>query len=275
MTYKKGLIIHGSLGLSLLLYPMARAQEQPAAPAMLENSGKPMIVPFRCAGEDFQWAGLACSEDDPCPVYLEISAVEPAGARLFAAGNIHSSAVTLYAELLVSDDGGRTWREAQDRIRGAGLDRIQFTDAENGWVGGQLLYPLSQNAFLLVTADGGKSWTRQPIFEESRAGSIQDFTFTAKREGRLVFDRGPGEGNNRYELYESGDGGASWTLKEAGAKPQPLKPAPAPSDWRARADGPTQSFQIEKRAGERWTPVAAFAVKLGICGGEPEAPSPH
>ena len=269
MSYKIELALLGSLGLALPLLPMARAQEPPSAPVILENSGRPTIVPLRCAEEDLQWAGLTCSEDDPCPVYLEISAVEPAGSRVFAAGNVHSSAVTLYSELLSSDDGGRTWREDRDRIRGAGLDRIQFADAANGWVGGEVLYPFSRSAFLLVTTDGGKSWTRQPVFDEVRAGSIQDFAFTSQREGRLVFDRGPGEGNNRYELYESRDGGTSWTLQGTAATPQPLRPAAAPSDWRARADGPTQSFQIEKRAGSRWTPLAAFAVKLGACG-EPE-----
>jgi hypothetical protein len=245
---------------------MAWAQEPPPAPTLLENSGKPMTIPFHCAEEDSQWAGLACSEDDPCPMYLEISAVEAAGSRIVAAGNIHSSEVTLYSELLSSDDGGQTWREAPDRVRGAGLDRIQFLDAENAWVGGEVLYPFSQNPFLLVTADGGKSWTRQTIFEEDRAGSILDFAFTSKREGRLVFDRGPGERNNRYELYESRDGGTSWTLKGTAAKPQVLSPATAPSDYRARADAPTQAFQIEKRAGDRWTSMAAFAVKLAPCG---------
>jgi hypothetical protein len=269
MTCKMGLVLRGSLGLAILLLPMAHAQEPPPAPMVLENSGRPMVVPFHCAEEDIQWAGLACSEDDPCPLYLEISAVEPAGARIFAAGNIHFSGVTLYSELLSSEDGGRTWREADDRIRGAGLDRIQFVDAENGWVGGEVLYPFSQSAFLLLTADGGRNWTRHLIFDEPRAGSIQDFTFTSKREGRLVFDRGAGERNNRYELYESSNAGAGWTLKGTAAKPQPVRPAAAQSEWRVRADGPTQSFQIEKRAGERWTPLASFAVKLPACGAPP------
>lgn len=270
MMYKIELLLLGSLGLAFCVNRVARAQEQERqtpAPPILENLGKPVIVPFFCAEDDFQWAGLACSEDDPCATYLEISSVESAGSRVFAAGNIHSPAVTLYSELLASEDGGRTWREVSDRVRGAGLDRIQFADSDNGWVGGEVVYPFSSNAFLLVTADGGKSWARQPIFQEDRAGGIQDFRFTSKREGRLVFDRGPGEGSNRYELYESRDGGANWTLQGTAAKPQPLGPAAAQADWRARADAATQSFQIEKRTGERWTAVAAFAIKLAPCGG--------
>jgi hypothetical protein len=52
------------------------------------------------------------------------------------------------------------------------------------------------------------------------------------------------------------------------AAPRPLvnagQPIAAP-EWRVRADGPTQSFHIERRSGERWNSVAAFAVKLGAC----------
>jgi hypothetical protein len=43
---------------------------------------------------------------------------------------------------------------------------------------------------------------------------------------------------------------------------------------RLRVDGPTQSFQIERRAGDRWTEVASFAVKLGACE-NPDPPNPR
>ena len=76
------------LGLLLLAYgvlgaqdlpPAAGAPVVPAAPVVLENTGKPMLAPFRCTEEDIRSAGLGCSEQDPCPVYLELAAVESTG----------------------------------------------------------------------------------------------------------------------------------------------------------------------------------------------------
>ena len=259
--------------MTILAAAAAWAQEQPPAtpaPPVLENSGKPMLLPFHCTEDDIQWGGLSCSADEPCPVYLELAAVEsgapPGPGRIFAAGNIHSSAVTLYSVLLVSEDGGHTWREAHERIRGASLDHIQFLDAELGWTIGQALSPLPQHAFLLLTSAGGKTWRQSAIFSESRVGSIQQFYFSAKDDGSLIIDRGPGAEGGRYELYESPDAGESWTIRETSDRPLNLKPSPvAPSAWRVRADGPTQSFHLERRQGERWILVAAFAVKLGAC----------
>ena len=241
----------------------------PAAPPVLENQGKPMSLAFQCTPEDIDWAGLTCSAEDPCPVYLELSAVESVGQRIFAAGNIHSATVTLYSALLASDDAGQTWREAHPRIRGAGLDRIDFIDAESGWTTGQLLFPLPQDPFLLVTSDGGKTWRQRSIFSESREsrfGTIQQLSFSSRRDGTLIVDRGPGSDGDRYEAFESSDGGDSWTIKQTSTKPIPLKlPVAKPPEWRLRSDGPSQSFHVEHRQGERWVKVAAFSVKLGAC----------
>jgi len=259
--------------LTVLAAAATWAQEQPPAnpvPPVLENSGKPMLLPFHCTEDDLPWAGFSCSEDEPCPVYLELAAVEsgaPSGpGRVFAAGNIHSSAVTLYSVLLASEDAGHTWREAYERIRGASLDHIQFLDADLGWITGQALSPLPQDPFLLLPSDGGKTWRQRVIFTESRVGSIQQFQFSAKDSGSLIIDRGPGSEGGRYELYESPDAGETWTIRETSDRPIRLKPSPlAPSEWRARADGPTQAFHLERRQGERWVSVASFSVKLGAC----------
>src|SRR5260370_2444712 len=53
----------------------------------LENSGKPMLAPFECTEEDIQSFGLRCSEEEPCPIFLELSAFAPVGHQLFLAGN--------------------------------------------------------------------------------------------------------------------------------------------------------------------------------------------
>jgi hypothetical protein len=79
----------------------------PPQPAVLEYNGKPLVLPFQCTEEDVQSAGLACSEDDPCPIYLELAAIAGTGSRLIIGGNIHAAAVTLFSALLASEDGVR------------------------------------------------------------------------------------------------------------------------------------------------------------------------
>jgi photosystem II stability/assembly factor-like uncharacterized protein len=248
--------------------PAAAPANAPPQP-ILENSGKPMLVPFECSEEDIRSAGLACSEDDPCQIYLELAAAGSATAaatRIFAAGNIHAEAATLYAVLLGSEDSGHTWREVHERIRGAGLDHIQFIDAETGFATGLSLSPLPQDPFLLITRDGGKTWRQSMIFGESRIGSIQQILFDDAKSGNLIIDRGLGGDGDRYELYGSQDGGDSWTIKQTSVKPLRLKSAPAAeTDWRIRADAATKSFHIEHRQGGRWSSEAAFGVKLGVC----------
>jgi hypothetical protein len=252
------------------------AQEQPPAatvtapvPApVLENKGKPIEVPYACSAEDMQWGGLGCTEDEPCAIFLELSAAEAAENRIFIAGNLHSEAVTLYSVLLESDDGGHTWTEGYQRMRGAALDRAQFLDANTGWISGAQLFPIPQNPFLLVTTDGGKTWTERAVFNESaedRFGVVQQFSFADKESGSLIVDRAEAGAGQRYVLFESRTGGESWNILQESSKPLRLKQAPAPSEWRVRADGPTKSYHVEHRQGERWTSVAAFAVKLEPC----------
>ena len=252
--------------------PPAPAAPGPAAPAVpvpppiLENTGKPMLLPFQCSEEDIHAAGLACSEDDPCQIYLELAAASPAATRIFAAGNIHGQTATLHSVLLGSEDSGHTWREAYERIRGAGLDHIQFIDADNGFATGLSVSPLPQDPFLLITHDGGKTWRQSMIFGESRIGSIQQVIFDDVKSANLIIDRGLGSDGDRYELYGSQDGGDSWTIKQTSVTPLRLKSAPAANpDWRIRADAATKSFHIEHRQGARWTTEGAFGVRLGVC----------
>jgi photosystem II stability/assembly factor-like uncharacterized protein len=256
--------------------PTGQAPANPAslpaaapAPPVLLNNGKPMVAPFQCSAEDIQAAGFTCSEEAPCPIYLELSAAAASGNKYYLAGNIHSDAVTLYAILLGSEDAGRTWREINPRIRGAGLDHLQFLDSETGWAGGQQLFPLPQEPFVLLTTDGGKTWRQQSVFgenAENHFGSIERLYFASKSAGSVVIDRSQGGDAGPYALYESTDGGETWTIKEQSNKPLQIKGAPtADAEWRVRVDGPTKAFLMERRQGERWTSHAAFAVDMGAC----------
>lgn len=227
--------------------------------------GDPVRIPFHCTDNDIAQGGLTCSEDAPCPVYLELTSVAALGSKIFVTGNLHTESAPLYSVFLESDDSGATWTEPVARIQGAGLDLLQFPDFQHGWASGEMLQPLARDPFFLRTDDGGKTWRRQSIFEDGTAGSIQAFWFEGT-SGSLVLDKGI-DGAARYELYESPTGVDTWTIRESSEKPIRIRSMPPPGTglWRVRADAKTQTFVIEKSEGETWKPQAGFLINAGSC----------
>lgn len=233
-------------------------------------------LPVQCSDEDITSLDLPCSEEDPCPVYVELSSLEVVGSKLFAVGNLHTDAATLYSLLLLSTDGGKTWTEPFARIRAGSLDQVQFIDFERGWISGQVTQGLPRDPFLLLTTDGGATWRRRPVWDEMRVGLIEQFWFESRNNGVMFIDRVQrGESGTRYERYESQTGGESWSIREASAKPIPVKrPAIAGGnpDWRLRPDG--KAYRIEKRAGGKWAVVSTFPIRTGECK-PPARPEPE
>ena len=231
----------------------------------IENTGKPMHVPFECTEADTQAAGLGCAEEEPCPVFLELASVDSAGNKIFLAGNLHTATTTLYSVLLASEDAGKTWNEPHPRIPLSGLDQIQFIDFQNGWISGANLQSAPRDPFLLLTTDGGKTWHQRPIFEESRVAAIEQFRFESRENGSLLVDARLD--NNLHELYETRTGGESWSMKQASEKPIafPAKDPGGTSLWRLRADAANHSYDLEKSDGARWQKVASFLVSTGVC----------
>ena len=216
----------------------------------------PVKVEYACTPEDIDAFGLSCSAEEPCPVFLELSAVDSSGARIFAAGNLHTARTTLYSILFASEDGGATWTEPQKRIHSASLEQIQFLDLANGWIAGQIIEPLPKDPFLLITSDGGKTWRQKAVFDESRFGSMAQFWFDSKTTGDLVIDHA-----GKHEIYQTHTGGESWELKEVTPLPVKLK-AREESLYRLRADG--KVYHLERK-GSAWEPVARFPIHLTDC----------
>lgn len=230
-----------------------------SAQTTLENTGKPMRVVYECTAADTQAAGLGCSEQDPCPVYLELSNVDASGNNIFVTGNIHTPMATLDSILLASENGGKTWTEPQPRIPTAGLDQIQFVDAEHGWISGANLQTAPRDPFLLITTDGGSTWRQQAIFEESRVAAVESFRFDSPATGTLWIDATLD--NGMHEKYETHDGGESWKL-QAGSQEEK---AHTSSGWRLRADATTHSYVVEQSNNTRWEKVASFLVNIASC----------
>lgn len=235
--------------------------------AFARAADPPVKIEYACPAEDIESFGLYCSTEDPCPVFLELSSVDAVGATLFVAGNLHTQSATLYAVLLASEDGGKTWTEPVKRQRAAALEQIQFIDFTNGWISGQTIEPLPRDPFLLLTNDGGKTWRQRPIVEESRFGSIAQFWFESTTTGELVLDHSE-RGAVRHEVYQSNTGGESWEVKESTTKPVTLKGVKEQSTWRLRADGPSKTYRLERRSSgnsANWELAASLAIHVADC----------
>jgi photosystem II stability/assembly factor-like uncharacterized protein len=252
-------------------YEVPKEAPKPEEPkqVVLQNSGKPMIVPFACTEDDIHAFGMACTESDPCPVYLELTSVHPLGSRIFAVGNLHNGNSTMYSVMLASEDEGKTWTEPVERVKGAGLDMIQFVDFEAGWIAGQTLGALPRDPFFLLTTDGGKTWRKRPVYSESRIGTVEKFWFESRTAGTLIIDHAQGAENNaRYEVLESMTGGESWMIRQLSAAPPQLKGArdsEAATGWRLRADQRTKAHVMERKSGSGYGAVASFSVQVGEC----------
>jgi hypothetical protein len=235
--------------------------------ALLVRAEVPQKVEKVCSGEDVEFFGLTCSEDDPCPVFLELAAVEANGSSLFLTGNLHTVNTTLFALLLKSEDAGKTWTEPSKRIRSAALEQIQFADFQHGWISGVKLEPLPRDPFFMTTMDGGKTWQPGPMFKETHFGSIQQFWFESATNGQLILDASQGR-TKRFELYETKTGGASW--EALGDSPHETQLAQArPREYstlRVRADA--EAYRVERKTApnaDTWETIASFAIHAGDC----------
>ena len=249
-----------SIGLFVAVFCLLAQSD---SPPLVENGGKPIVLPYECTAEDVHFAGMTCSEEEPCPVYLELAAAGFAGGRTLVAGNIHTTAVTLYSVLLASDDAGITWRETHPRIRGAGLETVQFYDTANGWASGETLFPMAQDPFLLATSDGGRTWQRFPLFSDTFYGSLHDFQFTSRTSGTAIVER-PGS-KTQFAIYDSTDGGRTWNFRQDLERWPRQARGTEPSPWRVRAEAASQAFAVERSEGTGWKAVARFAVSLKPC----------
>ena len=236
-------------------------------PPVLKNTGEPIRVPFDCAEDELQAAGLLCTETEPCAIYLELNSLAPDGKKLFLAGDLHATSGTISSILLASDDAGATWKEPAPRLRGAALDQIQIYDLEHGWAAGEIQFPLPQDPFFLVTTDGGQTWRRNAVSEDGGPGSIQQFWFDSARHGELIVDAGRSAPGGRYATFESETGGESWMARAATTKLPVLKRAPAAgdADFRILANASGKSYEIEKRNGEKWETLASFLIEAASC----------
>jgi len=116
--------------------------------------------------------------------------VARAGERLVAVGE--------WGHVALSDDGGKTWRQAKSVPTQMTLTEVTFVDAQQGWCVGH-------DAVILHTSDGGENWELQFSAPENEA-TLLSVWFENAQHGIAVGGFGL--------MFETRDGGKKWEERD-------------------------------------------------------------
>lgn len=204
----------------------ALAASVPAAAQPAQGNGapaEPVATPAARIGHASQAAMLAAAR---------------AGERIVAVGE--------HGVVLLSDDGGKTHRQAKAVPVDVTLTSVTFIDSKLGWAAGHW-------GVVLHTADGGETWVRQ------RVDTGQDRPLFAV----TFFDANTGVAVGLWSLVlVTGDGGETWQTVEMpvpeGAKKADLNLFSLFVDGRGRvfAAGEKGIVLRSDDQGRRWTYLA-------------------
>jgi photosystem II stability/assembly factor-like uncharacterized protein len=141
-------------------------------------------------GSPLAWEGGLDADDHASPSHLAsktlLLGADAANGRIVAVG--------MRGHVLLSDDGGESWRQARSVPTRATLTDLHFVDAKQGWAVGH-------DAVILHTTDGGESWQRQHFAPEEEAPLLAVW-FENAQHGIAV--------GAFAMVIETHDGGATW-----------------------------------------------------------------
>lgn len=126
--------------------------------------------------------------------------------------------------LFWTQDGGKTWTTVPFHISPFGISQITFLDAHHGWMTFDIDH--GHGAYyvaLMQTSDGGKTWQTVLDMTPGTQSSLPEqglkyFTFTSPLKGWVTGTEDSNALNAR--LYETLDGGKTWTRGSLPALPQ-------------------------------------------------------
>lgn len=152
--------------------------------------------------------------------------------------------------IYLTDDAGASWVTPLQG-NGRAMTAFHFVDAANGFA------LMSDNSgsnslrLLMVTTDGGKSWTQQSVLDMA----YRDIKFSSTLKGVLVSDSG--------SLVTTADGGKTWTGRFMGgaASLRQLEISEPGTMWLVGANG---LMKFSKDDGATWqsTPTVATTTSL-------------
>ncbi|MBN3791609.1 YCF48-related protein [Burkholderia sp. Ac-20353] len=212
------------------------------------------------------------------PTHMMLMDATRAGNRIVAVGE--------HGVVLLSDDDGKSFRQAPAVPNSATLSAVTFTDAQHGWAVGQW-------GTILATSDGGETWQKQRM-DTSVDQPLFSVIFTSPQDGiavglwslmlvthdggktwnKQMLPKPPGGGKadrNLYHIFSDGkhmlyivseqgtvlksaDGGANWTYSTTGGKGT-LWTGVALPDGRIVVGGLLGSLYQSSDGGITWLPL--------------------
>lgn len=180
---------------ALLPMPTSTAFSPGAAASPLANTAVPPIAvpPTSTVIPSTETHALGAAV-----VIYQIQMLDPANGWGWASNPDGSSRV------LRTQDGGATWTDVSPQGQTLTPSSSFFLDAQNAWIA---LYDSTANSNLLLrTNDGGQTWASLPQKEIENA----NYRFTSPNDG-VAEAAGVGAGNLYLNLYQTQDGGTSWS----------------------------------------------------------------
>ena len=175
----------------------------------------------------------------------------------------HGCAVGYHGAIVTTSNGGATWTP-QDSGTALDLGGVCFADASHGWaVGGVGVYDThtaKDGSVILVTVDGGATWTlqRSGVGEHLQAVSFPD----ASHGWAAGVTNHPDSGL----MLATSDGGAAWKAQSSG-NTSPLTAVSFPDASHGWAVGYHGAIVATSNGGATWTPQdSGTTVDLhGVC----------
>lgn len=162
------------------------------------------------AGQPVEETPAPYSPDTPAPARIDAPLVDaPALVAIEFLTSLDGWGVT-ETQIVRTNDGGITWYNVTPpNVREAGYNvSLSALDNEHVWVQAPDLQNYSTAGTLYRTSDGGLTWASNPV---PFGGA--DLAFVDPQNGWAMAGLGVGAGSNAVAVFQTADGGATWTRK--------------------------------------------------------------
>ena len=180
----------------------------------------------------------------------------PFGTPPVAAPGVHAWAAGEIGTLLVTADGGATWKRQKFFLSERGVD-VAFTDVREGWL-------VTDAGTVLVTSDGGADWH---VVSKAHL-QVKGLAATDARHAWIVGSAvGVGGGPGSAVVLATADGGGTWARMGFG---DAELAGVAFADARHGVLIALDSIWTTSDGGRRWKPrrQVGLTVLTGVCAGD-------